>query len=216
MRYSELIIKEAGLFWDKATDHLFIKEMVNGTLNKKIFANYLIQDYAFIDVFLKLISYTIAYSETTEQKNKLATFLKMITSSEDDYFIRSFNALDIKEVEFNPKKVQFCKSIEGFRKAIEEAIESQSYERCLIILFCAEAVYCEWACNYSDKTPEQFYFNEWILLHNNDYFKEFIAWLRQEVDNLELLNKEDKDTLSKKFKHICKLELSFFDEVYHQ
>lgn len=176
----------------------------------------MIQDYAFIDVFLKLISYTIAYSETIEQKHKLATFLKMITSSEDDYFIRSFKALGVKEEVFNPKKVALCKSIKDFKEAIEEAIESQCYERCLIVLFCAEAVYCQWASNYAHKSPEQFYFNEWILLHNNDYFKEFIAWLRQEVDNLELLNKEDKDTLSKKFKHICKLELSFFDEVYHQ
>lgn len=37
MRYSELIIKEAGHYWDNATDHIFVKEMVDGTLNKREF-----------------------------------------------------------------------------------------------------------------------------------------------------------------------------------
>ncbi len=214
MKFSDYTIGESKEYWDKATDHIFIKEMVDGVLDKELFAKYLVQDYAFVNSFLNLVSYTIAYSKTIEQKNKLSGFLNMITSSEDDYFIRSFNALGIKEEDYNPKKVVFSDSINAFDKAIERAIETKDYNACIVVLFCAESIYCTWGCKYAHKKPDQFYFNEWLLLHNNEYFKGFVSWLKSEVDNISNSTKDEENTLLETFKNICKLELRFFDESY--
>ncbi len=148
MKFSSIMIEKARKYWHEATNHPFIREMVEGSLDKNLFAEYLIQDYAFVDSFLDLIGYTIAYSNTIEQKHKLSTFLSMITSEEDDYFLRSFKALGVAEERYNPKKVKRFSSIEGFDREIREAIKSGKYENCLAVLACAESVYCEWAKKY--------------------------------------------------------------------
>lgn len=214
MSFFNSIVKQAGEHWDKATDHIFIQEMVNNTLNKEVFAKYLIQDYAFVNSFLDLVSYTIAYSRTVEQKNRLANFLAMITSDEDDYFIRSFKALGVKESQYHAASIDRYPAIKGFDEEIRKAIESRKYEHCLTVLVCAESVYCEWASKYEDKTPESFYFNEWIILHNNPYFKSFVSWLKSEVDALGNLPEKSRNEMAQIFSRVCELESRFFDESY--
>ncbi len=214
MKLSEKIIQNASPYWHKATDHQFVREMVNGTLDKAVFAEYLIQDYAFVDSFLDLVSYMIAYANTIEQKHRLSTFLSMITSDEDDYFIRSFKALGVDEKDYSPENVKRFPSIQGFDEAIKKAIASKKYEHCLAVLCCAESVYCEWATKYQDKKPEEFYFAEWLLLHNNKDFKEFVDWLKSELDALSDTPKVVQKEVEDIFVQVCQLEAAFFDESY--
>ncbi|PID63582.1 MAG: transcriptional regulator [Gammaproteobacteria bacterium] len=216
MKFSDKLIQQAEPHWQRATDHIFVQEMVDGTLKKQAFSYYLIQDYAFVNAFLELVGYTIAYSDTIEQKHRLSTFLSMVTSEENDYFIRSFEALGVPESEYrDPKKCS--PAIQGFQRAIQSAIfgdEKFSYANCLIVLACAESVYCEWGVKYRDKQPEAFYFNEWLTLHNNDFFQSFVAWLKSELDRLEDFPAEEQQRFSDRFNLICELEAQFFDECY--
>ncbi len=214
MKLSEKIIQNASPYWDKATDHQFVREMVEGSLDPAVFAQYLIQDYAFVDSFLDLVSYMIAYSSTIEQKHRLSTFLSMITSDEDDYFIRSFKALGVDEKDYLPENVKRFASIQGFDEAIKNAISSKRYEYCLAVLYCAESVYCEWATKYQDKEPDEFYYNEWLLLHNNQEFKDFVGWLQSEIDALSDTSKDVQEEVGKIFIQVCQLEAGFFDESY--
>lgn len=214
-KFSDYIIKQAGDFWDRATDHIFIQEMVISKLNRKSFSNYLIQDYAFVDSFLDLVSHMIAYSKTINQKHRLSTFLSMATSEENQYFIRSFKELGVKESDYCWKNIKRSSVIKRFDEEIKKAIKSNSYEDCLIVLFCAESVYCEWATKYEDKNPKEFYFKEWMTLHNNPEFKEFVLWLRSEVDSLNTLAENRKAELSNTFTKVCELEALFFDESYN-
>ncbi|RKR72778.1 thiaminase/transcriptional activator TenA [Otariodibacter oris] len=217
VKFSDYLIQQAEPYWQQATDHGFIRDMVDGTLDKKVFANYLVQDYAFVRVFADLIAYAIAYSKTLEQKHRLSTFLSMITSAEDDYFIRSFEALGVEPSHYLDPNLAVFPSIQGFHDEIKKAIDSGAevgYANCMTIITCAEAVYCHWGVKYREKSPEAFYFNEWITLHNNDYFQSLVAWLKSEMDQLGEDQKVDREQLSALFTKICQLESQFFDESY--
>ncbi len=216
-KFSQVLIEKAGSHWENAVDHKFIREMVNGTLEDKVYANYLVQDYAFINPFTELISYAIAYAHTMKQRHELANFLSILTSEEDDYFIRSFEALGVPKAEYLAEDLEIFPSIQGFRSAIKRGIETGrdfGYETCLVIIMAAEAVYCEWATKYQDKEPEQFYYNEWLLLHNNEGFVSFVAWLKAEVDALASLDDEKKKVLEELFIEVCRLESEFFNESF--
>lgn len=217
MNFSDYLIKQAEPHWQNATDHVFIREMVDGTLDKKAFAHYLVQDYLFIGAFVELLGYGIAYSQTFEQKHRLSTFLSMVTSEENDYFIRSFKALGVEESHYLNPSIKLSPAIAGFRQAIREAIDSgagMGYANCLVIIACAESVYCEWGVKYRDKSPDDFYFNEWLTLHNNEYFQSFVAWLKTELDGLGDFPIAQRRQFSQSFNHICELEAQFFDECY--
>lgn len=214
MKFSEYMITECKDNYNKAIDNRFIDALTNGTLDPKVFSNYLVQDYAFIDSFLNLVSYTIAYSKNIEQKHKLAEFLAMITSSEDDYFIRSFKELGVREDEDTIKNVKRFPSIKKFDSIIKEAIDSRNYDECITVLAAAEIIYCKWANDNKAKQPEQVYFNEWLLLHNNDYFNDFVSWLREQLDKLEVLDEKKRKRIIELFDRMCILEAEFFEESF--
>lgn len=216
MKFSEVLIQQAEPHWQKATDHVFIREMVEGSLDKSAFADYLVQDYCFIGAFLDAISYAIAYSQTMEQKHRLSTFLSTVTSEENDYFIRSFKALGVNEADYLTA-TKPSPAIKGFHQAIDAAINSDkvdAYANCLVIIACAESVYCEWGMRHREKSPTDFYFNEWLTLHNNDDFQSFVAWLKTELDSLGDCSRVQRQHFIELFQHICQLEAQFFDECY--
>ncbi len=216
-KFSQVLIERAGIHWKNAVDHKFIREMVNGTLDDAVYANYLVQDYAFINPFTRLVAFATAYAHTMKQRHELSRFLSILTSEEDDYFIRSFEALGVPESVYSAEDLTIYPSIQGFRDAIKRGIETGhdfGYETCIVIIMAAEAVYCEWAITYKDKKPEQFYFNEWLLLHNNEGFVQFVDWLKSEVDALDSLDDVKKEELTKLFIEVCELESQFFKESF--
>lgn len=217
-KLSERLIENSKVFYDGARDHIFVEEMVNGTLDREKFKKYLIQDYVFIKSFVHLVSYILAYSETMYQKYRFSKFLSMITSDENGYFIRSFEELNVPFEVYN--NTELSPVMEKFLKVINKGIElgkenpSRGYRNCLAILMCAESVYCDWGVKNKDKAPKEYYFNEWINLHNNDDFIALVKWLKEEVDNIEFSNIEEEKEMEEFFEETCKLEIAFFDESY--
>lgn len=220
MKNSEKFIRNSKFFYEKAVNHIFVKEMADGILDKDKFRNYLIQDYIFINVFVDLVSYTLAYSRTMKQKYGFSKFLSMITSDEDDYFIRSFQELGVSyEVYENTK---LSNTMQKFLNLIHKAIKSgkedsnRGYRNCLAILMCAESIYCDWGIKYEKNSPKEYYFNEWIKLHNNLDFRNFVIWLKKEVGEISFLNLNEEKEMEEFFKETCKLEIDFFEESYRK
>ncbi len=96
-----------------------------------------------------------------------------------------------------------------------ESAESQDYPLCLSVLVVAEWLYLSWADRPGTTLPQRSIHAEWITLHNNPAFTEFVGWLRAELDRTgPLLDAQRQAHCADMFGRAVALERAFFDHVY--
>lgn len=196
--------------WLKAINHPFTQQLGNDSITDSEYSRYLIQDYAFIETLVNLVARAIADAPGMPQKTVLSGFLAALTSDENTYFLRSFEALGIKEEEYlNPPLSPVAEKI------INELnnASSQGYAHAITVMCCAEWCYLSWAQKQASKDPQRFYLSEWIDLHVIPEFETFVNWLRSEVDNLGLLDDTQLELLAERFVKVSQLEHQFFSEA---
>jgi len=64
--------------WSEYTDHKFLSDLVNNKLPNKNFKKYLMQDYIFLQQFLKILALSIYKSESFKEINRSVNFIKGI------------------------------------------------------------------------------------------------------------------------------------------
>ena len=214
-RFSDWLVERAGPYWQEAVGHRFTQELANDSLPDSVYRRYLIQDYAFVDVLVRVVALAIAYAPDMPPKSKLSAFLATVTSEENDYFLRSFTALEVEEAEW--QSAELGQAGAAFREVMLGAARDGSYEELLAVLLPAEWCYLTWAQAAGDAAPERFYLREWIELHNVPAFEAFVAWLREEMDRRAAgLTPQRQAVLAALFRDMMELEVEFFDEAYDE
>jgi thiaminase/transcriptional activator TenA len=141
-------------------------------------------------------------------KGRLADFLGTITSEENDYFQRSFEALD-GDADAAPDA-----TTRAFVDLLERAGRQGGYAETLAVLTPAEWVYETWATGI-DSRPDAFYLAEWIELHANPAFVDFVGWLRSELDREgAAVSARRQRRLDALFRRTVELERDFFEAPY--
>ena len=64
--------------WYEYTNHRFLSDLVSNKLPDKNFKNYLIQDYVFLQQFLKILALSVYKSKNFEEINRSVNFIKGI------------------------------------------------------------------------------------------------------------------------------------------
>ena len=64
--------------WSEYTEHKFLSDLVNNKLSDKNFKHYLVQDYIFLQQFLKILALTVYKSDSYEEIKKSIDFIKGI------------------------------------------------------------------------------------------------------------------------------------------
>ena len=64
--------------WKKYTEHPFVKELGNGSLSPSVFKEYLIQDYIFLQRFIKILALSAYKAKSFEDMNKSIDFILAI------------------------------------------------------------------------------------------------------------------------------------------
>jgi thiaminase/transcriptional activator TenA len=207
--FSEQLRCNAEPGWSGAVAHPFTVQLGDDTLEDAVYIRYLLQDYAFIGTLADHAALSIAAAPDMASKGVLAGFLAALTSAENDYFERSFAALEVSPADYrapalNPvaqmlaremKDAQFC-----------------GYADMIVVLACAEWVYLSWAQREAHKTPPtRFWLREWIDIHVLPEFEAFVAWLRAQLDSFGELDAADRARLEQRFSRMAWLEQAFFD-----
>lgn len=208
-RFTEILKNSSQPLWSQAVDHRFVQELHAGTISDEVMAAYLIQDHRFLDSFLTLLGAAIATADTFEARLRFGQFAGMVSSDENTYFLRAFDALgvnaDMREA------IPDSQPTKGFQAIMREAAETRSYAAILSVLNVAEWLYLEWASDRDKVLPDNFVHAEWITLHDNPFFCDFVAFLRGELDRVGPTEVEcSKDF----FTRAVQLELAFFDAAY--
>ncbi|MCK0197224.1 TenA family protein [Ancylobacter sp. 6x-1] len=199
--------------WNAAVQHRFVEEIFRGSVSPEVMRRYLIQDYQFIDRFTALIGAAIASADRFSSRIRFARFAAMIVSDENTYFQRAFDALDVPQAERDGPVLS--PETTAFQALMQEAARSLDYASCLAVLNVAEGLYLDWADQPGRPLPRDFVHAEWITLHNNEGFRDFVGWLRSELDRVGgALNPERAAPARAFFRRAVELERAFFDHVY--
>lgn len=213
MRATDLLKTSIQSNWDAATDHPFCKELAEGTLPLDKMRWYLVQDYKFIDEFVRLLAAAIAHAPTLAGRTPMIQFLGLVTSTENTYFLRSFEALGVSQIDPN---VSAAPSTHAFQNLMQSARISGRYEQILAVLVVVEWSYLTWANRYKTYNADlPFWFSEWIDLHTGEEFESVVNHLRDQLDNCWAdLNEHQQSKAAAMFRNAVLCERAFFDAAY--
>lgn len=206
--FFETLRDECAADWQAATGHRFVHELLAGRIADAVMARYLVQDHRFLDAFLTLLGAAIASADRFESRLRFGRFAGMVSSDENDYFLRAFAALGVSEAE--RAAVPDSAPTQGFQAIMREAAATRSYPTVLAVLNVAEGLYLDWAMQ-AETLPENFVHAEWITLHDNAFFRDFVAFLRAELDRT---GPAEAAQVRDFFRCAARLEVEFFDDVY--
>ncbi|WP_292053218.1 MULTISPECIES: TenA family protein [unclassified Brevundimonas] len=195
--------------WRASIEHRFVDELLAGTVSDAVMGRYLVQDHRFIDAFVTLVGGAVASADVFESRLRLGRFLGMVCSDENDYFLRSFDALGIGGERHD---IPDAAPTAGFKALMKEAAATRSYAAIMAVLNVAEGLYLDWALRLGDRPlPENFIHAEWITLHDNDFFADFVSFLETELDRV---GPQDEAVARDFFQRAVELELAFFNSAY--
>jgi thiaminase/transcriptional activator TenA len=213
-RATDWLREQAEPDWTGATEGRFVRELDAGELDTDVFRRYLVQDYAFVEELASLIGYAIGDAPTMAAKGRLVDFLGTLTTEENDYFERSFDALDVPESDRSDPEL--TSSTRAFEDLLGRASQEGGYAESLAVFVPAEWMYLAWAGNVGE-TPSEFYLAEWIALHDNPEFASFVGWLREELDReFETASPRRQRRLDRLFQRTIELERKFFEAAYEE
>lgn len=217
-RFSEWLREGAEPTWSQAVNHRFTRELGDGALADAVMRRYLVQDYAFLDSFVRLTASAIVKAPSLADRVPLGRFLGAVTGEENTYFQRAFDALGVSAEE--RARPMLRGPTQAFHDLMAEAVAAPGYVETLTPLVVFEWLYNAWASALADRRPERFYperfyHREWIVLHANPAFDAFVAWLRAQLDrDGPALAPDRQDRVAAAFRHTVALEKAFFDDAY--
>lgn len=196
--------------WDAVLAHPFTDALFAGTVPDDAMRSYLVQDYQFVDEFLALLGAAIARADRYPSRLAIAGCVAVITSEENTYFHRAFDALGVDDEQRRAPELE--PTTVAFRELMADTNERGTYPDVLTVLLVAEWTYLEWASRAPAQLPANFVHAEWISLHNDAGFREWVGWLRAELDRVggELDEREQARCL-RLFQLAVRYELDFFN-----
>jgi len=204
--------------WQNATKNRFTDELVADAINANVYARYLTLDYAFIDGLVATFGHAVSVAPGMTAKIRFSGFLAMLTSAENDYFLRSFAAFGLPAPSFeNPVSHPV---VDDFNDLMARQRAAGSYLDVLAVLVTVEWVYLQWASDAVEsgtQPPERFYLSEWITLHADPAFADFVNWMRSEMDR-EAAQADDtaRARAEAAFLKALELEAAFFAASYDE
>jgi thiaminase/transcriptional activator TenA len=211
--FSEQLREGSEPDWQAATEHRFVGELANDLITDADYARYLVLDYAFLDILVSHVGQAVTTAPNMADKRRYSSFLGVLTGDEDDYFLRAFAAMGVREGEWRQPSDHAV--VTGFREVMLGDERKFTYADVLASLLAVEWVYLTWAQSVAACTPARFYLKEWINLHTDLGFEAFVIWMRSEMDRLgPTLSGGECQNVQDIFIRTVKLEVAFFDAAY--
>lgn len=207
--FSDTLQHDNHTTWSAAVEHRFVQELHAGTVPDGVMAGYLIQDHRFLDGFLTLLGSAIATADTFEARLVFSRFAGEVAGDENTYFDRALGALGVSATTL--ESTPDLPATAGFKQLFQDAAEARSYAATLAVLVVTEWLYHDWATGGRPSDPDSFVHSEWIGLHDNPQFAEFVGFLRTELDRV---GPTERAVATEYFRRTVDLELQFFDLTY--
>jgi len=198
--------------WSATVNHPLFDDLAGGRLSGEDFAVYMVQDYGFVDPFTALLGHAIGHAPNMADRVVLGQFMGMLTSEENNTFERTFETFGVSAA--RREAPEYLPETLAFRELLHDSARSGSYAEILAVLVVTEWVYLEWASRVRRAEGLHALMGEWIDLHDNPGFREFVAWLRRRLDEeAETLDDAAFSRMALRFRDTVAKERAFHDAV---
>ena len=84
--FSERMRSQAQATWDAIVRHRFFREMMTDKVDDRVFARYLVIEYAFVDCAAVALGYAVAKAPSFRERRRLALGLHGLVTDQEQFF----------------------------------------------------------------------------------------------------------------------------------
>jgi len=193
--------------WTEATHHRFIGQLGDGTLDRKVFRDYFIQDYVFVNDLARFAALAIAKSPGLPEARPIHEFLSNLLGAEDALFQAAFSQLAVEQVKYRAATASdVTRAFSDF--LIRVGYEGSWSEICTV-LAVTEGVYLDWGQRLASEgaEPGDDLYQGWIDLHTEAVLGDFVRFLNKQAS-------EATDQIESIFLAALDFEIKFWDASY--
>ena len=219
MSYGKMfsILKEDNLSnWNSYIKHDFVIKLTSSSLNKKIFLNYLIQDYLFLIQFSKAWSLAIVKSDTLDEMKVAANTVNGLINFEMDLHIDLCGSYGISKIDLENANEE-NENIAYTRYVLEAGYSGDLLDLLAALIPCVLG-YGEIGLNNAKVIPEDFMYHKWLKTYSSKEYQKICDEVANMFDNAILLrlDKNYKDSykwnnIKKIFSKAVLLEVDFWN-----
>ncbi|WP_297638111.1 thiaminase II [uncultured Clostridium sp.] len=210
MKFTDKLYSEVKEIWNGYLEHPFILGMKDGTLDKELFRDYLVQDYLYLKEYAKVFCMGIIKSKDMEEMRFLYKSISG-TMEEGASHIRYMEELGITEKEAESMKAE-NENVNYTNYMINVSLQGDIKEIAIATLVCS------WSYGFigehllEEAKLEGNYYKEWIALYGDGSYKEFMhSWLKYINDICKNISKKEERRYIEIFKQCSLYELEFWD-----
>ena len=219
MSYGKMfsILKEDNLSnWNSYIKHDFVIKLTSSSLNKKIFLNYLIQDYLFLIQFSKAWSLAIVKSDTLYEMKVAANTVNGLINFEMDLHIDLCGSYGISKTDLENANEE-NENIAYTRYVLEAGYSGDLLDLLAALIPCVLG-YGEIGVNNAKVIPEDYMYHKWLKTYSSKEYQKICDEVANMFDNAILLrlDKNYKDSykwnnIKKIFRKAVLLEVDFWN-----
>jgi thiaminase/transcriptional activator TenA len=219
MSYGKIfsILKEDNLSnWNSYIKHDFVIKLTSNSLNKKIFLNYLIQDYLFLIQFSKAWSLAIVKSDTLDEMKVAANTVNGLINFEMDLHIDLCGSYGISKTDLENANEE-NENIAYTRYVLEAGYSGDLLDLLAALIPCVLG-YGEIGLNNAKVIPEDYMYHKWLKTYSSNEYQKICDEVANMFDNAILLrlDKNYKDSykwnnIKKIFSKAVLLEVDFWN-----
>jgi thiaminase/transcriptional activator TenA len=191
--------------WDVMLDHRFLKETRDGTIAHETFANWMQQDYLFVEAAIPFISALLPKAPAVH-RTALAQALPVL-EKELELFRERAEAVGVELRSIQPSFINHA-----YVQFLLASAYTKSYAEAYTVLYVAEKAYYEsWMVVRKGIAPESTWF-PFVENWTSDAFAGWVDYLHDELNELaDGVGSLERERMAELFELTAKYELAFWE-----
>lgn len=197
MNTTERLLNATSDIWTRYNEHPFVLGIENGTLNKDKFRYYIIQDFIYLQDYLRTFAIGIAKAKTIEARDIFSGYISLLTGSEMSIHKGYMGVFNVSEEEYKATPTALD-NLSYTSYMIRVAYDEGEAEILAAVLSCAYSyeIIAKKMIERNPKTTEDSFYGDWI----NGYASN--EYSNGNVKLINTLNMLTKDYNEVQLKHL--------------
>ena len=191
--------------------HPFVRGIADGTLDPKVFENWVKQDYRYLIEYARVFGFCAARADTLEAMTWYANALHLTLATEMDLHRQYAKRFDIsaEELESTP----MWPTTRAYTDFLVRFAQSGDYAEAVAALLPCTWGYVDLALELArGQPPEDQRYADWIVQYSSDEFAAAAEWLKKEMERLAAgFNEARRGQLIDLFATSLRYELAFWE-----
>lgn len=217
MKLSDRMKDASKDIWEKYTEHPFVVEMAKGTLPREKYNYYMLQDYAYLFEYVKVLARAVINAESFEEAEYLAKHMKQTSEETLRVHVPLLKELGITDREI--QEMEICGAVSDYTSYMFEVAANGKFLDCLCALASCALGYAYTAKEILKKYPSASDssnpYSSWFIAYSGEAYEIAHRLLMEKIDTCaEKLSEDEIQKNCRTFRTCSSYELSLWDAFY--